>query len=118
MYHHHWQIMNGTYPQWKAPEGWAPIELKIGVSQLLWVNKSAITFLGLNEQCNVCSGQSSGHYPHYSVAESNVNSSSPSEAEKPPSRKQPQIVSHPVQPLPLPDHQYHHLSMTMTTCCL
>jgi hypothetical protein len=105
--------MNGTYPQWESPQGRAPIELKIGISQLLWVKKSALTFLGLSEQCSICSGQSPGHYPlYYSIAKSNVNSSSPSEAEKPPSRKQ--IIAgqsslhkqlHPVQPLPLPDHQ-------------
>jgi len=108
--------MNGIYPSWETPQGRAVAELKIGVSQMLWVKKGALMFLGLTEQCSICSGQFPGHYhPSPSITESTVNSCTPREDERPLSRrqrikgesslhKQP-LVSHPVKPLPLPNHQ-------------
>jgi hypothetical protein len=108
--------MNGTYTYWDSPQGRAAVELKIGVSQLFWVKKSALIYMGLTEQCNICSGQSLAHYhPGHSIAESTMDSFTPSEVKRPSTRrkikegqcslgKQPQM-SHPVESLPLPDPQ-------------
>jgi hypothetical protein len=106
--------MNGTYPFWETPQGRSATELKIGVSQMLWVKKSALMFLGLTEQCSTCSGHIPSHsHPCYSITEDIVNSCTPSEDERPPSRQgrmegQSSLLKQsPVSllPLPLGDHQ-------------
>jgi hypothetical protein len=94
-------------------------ELKIGISQMLWIKKDALTFISLTEWCNICSGQSS-HHPCQSIAGSIMDSCFSSESEKPLCRRkkinssflQKKLKAAHLEPLPHP-LPYNQLSISV-----
>ena len=56
--YHHWRLMKGTMLHWDTPKTQTIVELKTGVSRMLWVKKAALAFLGITQQCLSCADQS------------------------------------------------------------
>lgn len=62
--YHRWKLLKGEHPDWDKPQGRALQELKIGVSQLLWVRNAILTYIGIAQQCIQCPGEARGPVFH------------------------------------------------------
>jgi hypothetical protein len=117
--YHQWRLIKGEHSDWDKPQGRALTELKIGVSQLLWVKNAALTYLGITQQCKHCSGEERSSAFHNSgLAARNLDLSSSSctedcffEEKEPQNTKNKgkhrrilaQVQQASINPLPLPD---------------
>jgi hypothetical protein len=118
--YHHWRLMKGTFVHWETPKDQAIVELKTGVSRLLWVKKAALVFLGITQQCISCTDQSpSGCGIDLSITEASVDNHSSHQVKNETfqsgkiavqtssHQRLSRIPSGIVKPLPLPNNNAH-----------
>lgn len=75
--YHDWHLIKGTFLHWETPEEQAIVELKTGVSRLLWIKKAALGFMGITQQCVSCTAQNpSGCDIDRSITEASMDSHS------------------------------------------
>lgn len=110
LYYHRWCLTQATHPYWDTPTGYAVMELKMGVSQLRWVQKTALVFMGLAQYHTDCLSEShtcwqAGH----SETHTDTGSTSSGESGHQQSRKKPVLhrtsLSSFVTSMPLPEQQ-------------